>query len=78
MTYILFALTASKSHLKSIYKIADKRNSKVVDQMAIIIKPHAKQRMKDRAVTEKQIINVLQNPKETISVRCVRQQPMAP
>ena len=37
--------------------------------MAIIIKPHAKQRMKDRAVTEKQIINVLQNPKETISVR---------
>jgi hypothetical protein len=37
--------------------------------MAIIIKPHAKQRMKDRAVTEKQIINVLQNPKETIPVR---------
>ena len=37
--------------------------------MVIIIKPHAKQRMKDRAVTEKQIINVLQNPKETISVR---------
>jgi hypothetical protein len=41
--------------------MADKSNSKIVEQMAIVIKPHSKQRMKDRVVTEKQIINVLQN-----------------
>jgi hypothetical protein len=41
--------------------MADKSNSKIVEQMAIVIKPHAKQRMKGRVVTEKQIINVLQN-----------------
>ena len=35
----------------------------------ITIKPHAELRMKDRRITEAQIQEVLQNPRDVISVR---------
>jgi len=37
--------------------------------MIVSIKAHAEMRMKDRGITETQIRQVLQNPKEVISVR---------
>ena len=37
--------------------------------MLVIVKPHAAMRMLDRGITETQVRDVLQSPKEVISIR---------